>query len=105
MASAPPSEAPTRIQITPNHQPYSSNAIPLPGDRAALKRFLVVLRESDMIAPAPQPPITPEDRIFAGFSNYLRQERGLTPRSIITHQPVIRRFLREVCPGDMPKSW
>jgi hypothetical protein len=29
MASAPPSEAPTRIQITPNHQPYSSNAIPL----------------------------------------------------------------------------
>jgi hypothetical protein len=38
-----------------------------PGDRAALKRFLVVLRESDMIAPAPQPPITPEDRIFVGF--------------------------------------
>lgn len=70
-----------------------------PGDRAALKRFLAVLRESDMIAPAPQPPITPEDRIFAGFSNYLRQERGLTPRSIITHQPVIRRFLREVCPA------
>ena len=70
-----------------------------PGDRAALKRFLVVLRGSDMIAPAPQPPITPEDQIFAGFSSYLRQERGLTPRSIITHQPVIRRFLREMCPA------
>lgn len=68
-----------------------------PGDRAALKRLLSVLREAGMIAPAPLPPITPEDQIFEGFSDYLRQERGLAPRSIIRHLPFIRRFLREVC--------
>ena len=69
------------------------------GDRAALKRLLSVLREAGMIAPALLPPITPEGRIFEGFSDYLRQERGLAPRSIICHLPSIRRFLREVCPA------
>ena len=38
-----------------------------PSDRAALKRLLSVLREAGMIAPAPLPPITPEDQIFGGF--------------------------------------
>jgi hypothetical protein len=54
--------------------------------------LLSVLREAGMIAPAPLPPITPEDQIFEGFSDYLRQERGLAPRL-----PVVRRFPREVC--------
>ncbi|MGH7083279.1 MAG: hypothetical protein ACREFV_12500, partial [Acetobacteraceae bacterium] len=31
-----------------------------PGDRAALKRLLSVLRDAGMIAPAAPPPITPE---------------------------------------------
>lgn len=39
-----------------------------------------------------------EDQIFEGFSDYLRQERGLAPRSIIRHLPFVRRFLREICP-------
>ena len=69
------------------------------GDRAALKRLLSVSREAGMIAPASLPPITPEHQIFEGFSDYLRQERGLAPRSIICHLPSIRRFLREVCPA------
>jgi site-specific recombinase XerD len=67
------------------------------GNRAALRRLLSVLREAGMIAPASPPPITPELEIFAGFSDYLRQERGLTPASITSHQLPIRRFLREVC--------
>jgi site-specific recombinase XerD len=70
-----------------------------PGDRAALKRWLSVLREAGLIAPARLPPVTPEDQIFEGFSDYLRQERGLAPRSIISHLPAVRRFLREVCPA------
>jgi site-specific recombinase XerD len=70
-----------------------------PGDRAALKRLLSVLREAGIIASAPLLPITPEDQIFERFSDYLRQERGLAPRSIIRHLPFIRRFLREVCPA------
>jgi len=72
-----------------------------PGDRAALKRLLSVLREAGMIAPAALPPITSQDEIFEAFGDYLRRERGLAPKSIIRHLPVIRRFLHEVCPaGD-----
>jgi site-specific recombinase XerD len=70
-----------------------------PGDRAALKRLLSVLREAGTIAPAALPPITPQDQIFEEFGNYLRSERGLAPKSIIRHLPLIRRFLREVCPA------
>ena len=75
-----------------------------PGDRAALKRLLSVLREAGTIAPAALPPITPQDQIFEEFGDYLRRERGLAPKSIVRHLPVIRRFLHEVCPagaGDL----
>ncbi len=77
-----------------------------PGDRAALKRLLSVLREAGMIAPAALPPITSQDEIFEEFGDYLRRERGLAPKSIIRHLPAIRLFLREVCPagsGDLCK--
>jgi site-specific recombinase XerD len=69
------------------------------GDRAALKRLLSVLRDAGMIAPAALPPTTPQDRIFEEFGDYLRRERGLAPKSIIRHLPVVRRFLHEVCPA------
>jgi site-specific recombinase XerD len=69
-----------------------------PGDRAALRRWLAVLRDEGAIAPAPPPPLTPHDRIFNEFADYLRTERGLAPRSIVRHLPTIRRFLQEVCP-------
>ncbi len=72
-----------------------------PGDRSALKRWLSVLREDGAIAPAVLPPLTSHDRIFNEFDAYLRAERGLAPKSIVRHLPVIRRFLHEVCPaGD-----
>jgi site-specific recombinase XerD len=70
-----------------------------PGDQAALQRLLSVLRDAGMIAPATLPPMTAQERIFAEFGDYLRMERGLAPKSIIHHLPVIRRFLREVCPA------
>src|SRR5438128_5282268 len=70
-----------------------------PGDRAALKRLLSVLRDAGTIAPAALPPITPQDEIFEEFGDYLRRERGLAPKSIVSHVPFIRRFLHEVCPG------
>ncbi len=72
-----------------------------PGDRPALKRWLSVLREEGTIAPAVPPSLTSHDRIFNEFDTYLRSERGLAPKSIVRHLPVIRRFLHEVCPaGD-----
>lgn len=69
------------------------------GDRAALKRLLAVLREASLIPPVSPPPILPEERILEKFADYLRQERGLTSRTIIIHRPAIRRFLREACPA------
>lgn len=56
-----------------------------PGDRAALKRLLSVLRSVGTIVPAALPPIIPQDRIFEEFGDYLRRERGLAPKSIIRH--------------------
>jgi hypothetical protein len=70
-----------------------------PGDRAALKRWLSVLREESAIASAAAPQLTAHDRIFNQFEEYLRTERGLAPRSIIRHLPTIRQFLYEVCPA------
>ena len=65
-------------------------------DRPALKRFVSVLRKLGMIAPAEPLRITPQDQILVEFSDHL-SERGLAPRSIVRHLPVIRRLLREVC--------
>jgi site-specific recombinase XerD len=70
-----------------------------PGDRSALKRWVSVLREEGAIAPAVMPPLTSHDRIFKEFDAYLRTERGLAPKSILSHLPAIRRFLHEVCPA------
>jgi Phage integrase, N-terminal SAM-like domain len=72
-----------------------------PGDRAALKRWLSVLRETGTITPAALQPITPQNQIFQEFGDYLRRERGLAPRSIVSHLPAIRRFLNEVCPAGV----
>lgn len=77
-----------------------------PGDKAALRRWLSVLRAAGVIAPAVSPPITLHELIFQEYAGYLRRERGLALRSIIRHLPAIRRFLREVCPagaGDLGK--
>ena len=75
-----------------------------PGDRAALKRLLSVLREAGAIAPAAAAPLTSHEQIFEAFSDYLGKERGLATTSIVRHLPFIRLFLREVCPagaGDL----
>lgn len=69
------------------------------GDRAALKRWLLVLRATSTIAPAALPPNNPQDQIFAEFGDYLRTERGLVVGTIERHRPTIHRFLLEVCPA------
>jgi site-specific recombinase XerD len=69
-----------------------------PGDRAALRRWLSTLRDEGAIAPAALPPLTPLDRIFKDFEDYLREECGLASSSIGSHLPTVHRFLREICP-------
>ncbi|TYO66822.1 hypothetical protein FXV83_09305 [Bradyrhizobium hipponense] len=63
------------------------------------RHSIQLLREEGAIAPLVLPPLTPHERIFKEFDAYLRSERGLAPRSIVRHLPVIRRFLHEVCSG------
>ena len=46
-----------------------------------------------------RPPLTPHEQIFEAFSHNLREERGVTTRSIVHHLPFVRLFLREVCAG------
>lgn len=70
-----------------------------PGDRAALKRWLLVLRDDGAIRPVAVRPLTPHARIFKEFEDYLRTERGLVPGSIVRHRPIVRQFLQEVCPA------
>jgi site-specific recombinase XerD len=70
-----------------------------PGDKAALCRLLVILREVDAIAPPLPIVISPHAQIFAGFDRYLDRERGHTHGSIVRHLPVVRKFLNETC-GD-----
>lgn len=55
-----------------------------PGDRAALKRWLSVLREEGAIAPLVLPPLTPHERIFMEFDAYLRSGGRLGPE---VHRP------------------
>jgi len=77
-----------------------------PGDRAALKRWLRILRDAGTIAPAVSPAVTHQEQMFTQFSDYLRRERGLAERTIVRHLPSIRRFLCEVCAagvGDLGK--
>jgi site-specific recombinase XerD len=69
-----------------------------PGNRIAFKRWLSVLRNEGVIAPAAPQPLTPHDQILKVYQDYLRAERGLAHGSIVTQLPTIRRFLHEVCP-------
>ena len=71
-----------------------------PGDRPALKRFLLLLRDAGVIAPAMPQRTTPLDQILAEFSGHLK-ERGLALGSIVRYVPTIRRFLFEVCPAGV----
>ena len=75
-----------------------------PGDQAALKRWLSVLREDGAIAPLVLPPLTPHERIFKEFDAYLRSERGLAPKSIVRHLPSSAGSCTRCAPAA-PVTW
>jgi hypothetical protein len=72
-------------------------------DCAALRRWLLVLRDAGTIAPSASAPIIPQDQISAEFGEYLQKERGLAPRSILRLLPTAARGVaRERRPGQDP---
>jgi site-specific recombinase XerD len=74
------------------------------GDRAALKRWLLVLRGAGTIALPASSPITVQDQISVEFGDYLQNERGLAPTTILRRLPTIRQFLCEARPARVDLS-
>lgn len=71
------------------------------GEPAALARLLLALRDAGLIPLADIPKPTEHEAIFQAFSDYLEKERGLAPSSALNHLPVVRQFLRELCPAGV----
>lgn len=77
--------------------------------RALLRDFLRYLRNTADV-PEPQEPFedTPAKRLEQDYVEYLRDERGLSVRSLLVYAPLVRAFLGdrvakegEISPGDL----
>lgn len=76
------------------------------GDPAAIGRFVVVLREAAIIAPASPRPLGPTDQILERFRAYLDRRHGISPRSCEAYVRFTRPFLRDMSitrPGDLAR--
>jgi site-specific recombinase XerD len=76
---------------------------------ATCKALLAQLREAGTVPPAPDPrEDNAQRRIEDGYTQYLAQERGLAPATIINYVAVVRAFvaanpmpLDRLCPNDI----
>ena len=66
------------------------------GDELALTQFITFLCEEGILSPfVPEIKVSEIQSIENGFTQYLRQERGLSQVTIDNYLPTIRRFLTE----------
>lgn len=68
------------------------------GDRSALRRLLLALREKGLIPAALPIQRSEHEKIADVFGQYLSTERGLAAATVGSHKLLSLRFLREVCP-------
>ncbi|WP_246714697.1 tyrosine-type recombinase/integrase [Rhizobium leguminosarum] len=68
------------------------------GDRSALRRLLLALREKGLIPAALPIQRSEHEMIVDVFGQYLSTERGLAAATVGSHKLLSLRFLREVCP-------
>jgi site-specific recombinase XerD len=76
------------------------------GDPAAIGRFVEVLREAKIVAPALPLPSSPTDQILERFRAYLDHRHGLRSRSCAAYVKFTRPFLRDMSitrPGDLAR--
>ena len=66
------------------------------GDPAAIGRFLEVLREAGIVAPAAPPLLSPADHILERYRSYLGHRHGLSARSCAAYIKFTRPFLRDM---------
>nr|WP_245494759.1 tyrosine-type recombinase/integrase [Rhizobium leguminosarum] len=71
---------------------------PASGDRSALRRLLLALREKGLIPAALPIQRSEHEKIVDVFGQYLSTERGLAAATVGSHKLLSLRFLREVCP-------
>lgn len=69
------------------------------GDPASIGRFVAVLREAGIVAPALPRPLSPTDQIHERFRAYLDHRHGLSPRSCAAYIKFTRPFLRDMAIG------
>jgi site-specific recombinase XerC len=70
------------------------------GDAAALGRLWRMLRPGEVQTPSSPPSAC--DIVLRQFQLYLRQERGLAEATIAYYAPVVRAFLAECFPTEIP---
>ena len=73
------------------------------GDPAAIGRFMEVLREAKIVAPALPLPPSPSEQLLERFRAYLDHRHGLNARSCAAYVKFTRPFLRNMSitgPGD-----
>src|ERR1700751_1888036 len=70
------------------------------GDTAPLGRLWRMLRPGEVETPCSPPSAC--QIVLRQFQLYLRQERGLAEATIACYRPVVRAFLAECFPADMP---
>lgn len=66
------------------------------GDTASIDRFLEVLREAGIVAPAVPHPPSPTDQILECFRAFLDHRHGLSARSCAAYIKFTRPFLRDM---------
>lgn len=66
------------------------------GDPAAIDRFMEVLREARIVAPALPLPLSPTDQMLERFRAYLDHQHGLSPRSCTAYVRFTRPFLHDM---------
>jgi site-specific recombinase XerD len=66
------------------------------GDPAAIDRFVAVLREAGIVAPAVPRPPSPADQILERFREYLDHRHGLSARSCAAYIKFTRPLLRDM---------
>jgi site-specific recombinase XerD len=72
------------------------------GDSATFKALLAQLRSTGALPAPPQRlDVSVLGQLDRDFSQYLIQERGLSPVTVVNYVPVMRRFL-STCFGDQP---
>ena len=77
------------LEYRSRHRHYRS------GDAAIVRRLLKLLRQKNIVAPAPPIERSPAQLLEEEFRHYLERERKLAPATVFLYLPFARRFLSE----------